>query len=227
MNIGCWNIQGLSTKEKPVFKELHAYRIDIAVLSETKKKGQGNSYTDEYIYFWSGVSKDKRAKADVIVAINKKIETKITNWNPIDERILTVDLRIKGRDIKIFGIYAPTDDSDLNTKKDFFDKLSEELNKTKTKQEVLILGDMKGRVGKSLDSKVIGRHGEDVVNDNGSRWIELCDQQELKILNGFFQHRDINKYTWTRKSKNLKSILEYIITKQKSSIRSLDLKVCR
>ncbi|KAK4873129.1 hypothetical protein RN001_015158 [Aquatica leii] len=43
---------------------------------------------------------------------------------------------------------------------------------------------MNGRVGKALDSKIVGRHGEDAVNDNGTRWIELCEQHTLKILNG-------------------------------------------
>ena len=155
------------------------------------------------------------------------MEKDITNWNPVDERIITVDMLIKGRDIKIFGIYAPTDDSDTNTKDTFFDKLSEELNKIKNKQEIILLGDLNGRVGRALDSKIIGRHGEDVVNDNGTRWIELCEQHSLKILNGFFQHKDINKYTWTQKTKNLKSIIDYVVTKQDTLLRPYDVKVWR
>lgn len=56
-------------------------------------------------------------------------ERYITNWNPINERILTTDLKIKK--IRIFGIYASIDDSDFGTKKDFFENPSKELNKTK------------------------------------------------------------------------------------------------
>ncbi|KAL3268010.1 hypothetical protein HHI36_007143, partial [Cryptolaemus montrouzieri] len=37
-NIGCWNVQVLNTKEQQVFRELMTYNIDIAVLSETKKR---------------------------------------------------------------------------------------------------------------------------------------------------------------------------------------------
>ncbi|CAH1975795.1 unnamed protein product [Acanthoscelides obtectus] len=166
-NIGCWNIQGLNTKDDQVFRELHTYDIDIAVLSETKKKGQGNSYKDEYICFWSGVEKSKRAKAGVAIAIKKVMEKFIMDWNPVDERIITVDMKIKGREIKIFGIYAPTDDSDTNTKDKFFDKLSEELDKTKNRQEIVLIGDLNGRVGKALDSKIIGQHGEEVVPADG------------------------------------------------------------
>ncbi|KAK4877485.1 hypothetical protein RN001_009991 [Aquatica leii] len=81
------------------------------------KKGLSNTVND-YIYFWSGVDKDKRAKSGVIIAISRRLENSISNWNPISERILTVDLRIKGRDLRVFGIYAPTDDSDFNIKED-------------------------------------------------------------------------------------------------------------
>lgn len=225
-NIGCWNIQGISSKEVQVFRELHSYNIDIAVLTETKKKGQGNKYIDDYIYFWSGVEKTKRAKSGVIIAIKKKLETSITSWNPVNDRILTVDLKVKGRKVRILGIYAPTDDSDMTTKDEFFDKLSEEIDNSKN-QEIILLGDYNGRVGKALDSKIIGQHGEDVVNNNGTRWIELCEEHSLKILNGFFQHKEINKYTWIQKTKNLRSILDYIAIKQNSVIRPKDVKVWR
>ncbi|KAK4883066.1 hypothetical protein RN001_006385 [Aquatica leii] len=82
-----------------------------------------NYQFNDYIYFWSGVDKDKRAKSGVIIAISRRLENSISNWNPISERILTVDLRIKGRDLRVFGIYAPTDDSDFNIKEEFFEKL--------------------------------------------------------------------------------------------------------
>lgn len=155
------------------------------------------------------------------------MEKKIVGWNPINERIMSIDLKINGRDIRIFGIYAPTDDSDTNTKENFFEKLTEELMTTKNNVEIIILGDLNGRVGKALDSKIIGRHGEDVVNDNGSRWIELCEQHSLQILNGFFQHKNIHKYTWIQKTKNLKSVIDYVIIKQNTCIKPYDVKVWR
>lgn len=73
------------------------------------------------------------------MAIKKKLEENIVNWNPIYKRILTIDLRIKGRDIKICGIYALTNDSNTSIKEDVFDKFSEKLSKIKTKQVIIIL----------------------------------------------------------------------------------------
>jgi len=47
----------------------------------------------------------------------------------------------------------------------------------------------------------LGNFGEDMVNDNGERLIELCTQTSLKIWNGFFKHKNIYKYTWEQHTK--------------------------
>jgi len=32
--------------------------------------------------------------------------------------------------------------------------------------------------------------GEEVINDNGDKLIDVCEQNSLKILNGYFKHED-------------------------------------
>ena len=36
-------------------------------------------------------------------------------------------------------------------------------------------------------------------NDSGARLIDLYEQNNLKIANGFFQHKEIYKFKWTQK----------------------------
>lgn len=50
--------------------ELKAHNIDVAVLSEEKKKGNGNGMKGNYVHFCSRVQKDKRAKARVSITVN-------------------------------------------------------------------------------------------------------------------------------------------------------------
>lgn len=95
------------------------------------------------------------------------------------------------------------------------------------RKEVVLMGDFNGRVGKSKKSNVVGEHGEEVKNDNGTRLIEMSEQHELKITNGFFQHREQHKYTWTQPTKKQKSIIDYLIIKQNSPIETLDVWVQR
>jgi len=56
------------------------------------------------------------------------------------------------------------------------------------------MGDMNGRTGRKTGDTVVGNFGEDRVNDNSERLIELCTQTSLKIQNGFFDHKNIHKY---------------------------------
>lgn len=54
------------------------------------------------------------------------------------------------------------------------------------------MGDMNARVGRELTSRIVGRYGEEVRNDNGSRLLELCDRYDLKVANTFFLHKTIH-----------------------------------
>ena len=60
---------------------------------------------------------------------------------------------------------------------------------------------MNGRTGRKTGDTIVGNFGEDTVNNNGERLIELCTQTSLKIWNGFFNHKNIHKYTWEQQTK--------------------------
>jgi hypothetical protein len=48
------------------------------------------------------------------------------------------------------------------------------------------MGDFNARTGRSINSYIIGHFGEKESNDNGAILIDLCQQNNLKITNGFF-----------------------------------------
>lgn len=50
LSLGSWNIQGIRTRDTEVFKELSTFNIDIAILGETKKKGEGNGKKGDYVH---------------------------------------------------------------------------------------------------------------------------------------------------------------------------------
>lgn len=67
---------------------------------------------------------------------------------------------------------------------DFFNNLTN-LDHIGNRKGLYLLGDLNGRMGKQDAGKVVRRYGEDVVNDNGECMINVCDQNNLKIWNGF------------------------------------------
>jgi hypothetical protein len=96
------------------------------------------------------------------------------------------------------------------------------------KQKILVLiGNFNTRTGRSSNSPIIGRFGEEESNDNGARLIDLCKQSNLKIANGFFQHKEIYKFTWTKKTRNLKSMIDYVIVRQDSQVKTTNVRVHR
>lgn len=105
--------------------------------------------------------------------------------------------------------------------------LQEQIRKIKQRDEIIVAGDLNGRTGKRANDNTVGSFGEETVNDNDERLIEMCQLENLKILNGFYKHRDIHKYTWTQETRKLKSIIDYTIMKNRSTIVVKDVRVKR
>ncbi|XP_030767213.1 craniofacial development protein 2-like [Sitophilus oryzae] len=168
----------------------------------------------QYDHFYSGVSKDRRAQLGVSVLIKRNLRKHVHSWEAISERIIKINMTVRENRITIFGVYCIDDDSLVNVKDKFFEDLNNEITKVGKIREIIILGDLNCRVGKSTDSQVVGPYGEDTKNDNGNRLIALCVQNDFKIMNGFYQHRDIHKYTWIQNTRGLRSIIDYNIIKK-------------
>lgn len=227
MIIGTWNVQGIARKTNEIISELKELKVDIAVLTETKKKGQGSENPGHYDHFFSGIAKDKRAQQGVSIFIRKGIRNCITSWEAINERLIKMNFSFNGQKVTIIGVYAVNDDALVNKKDELFEQLSFEITKIGHSREIVLLGDLNARTGRKSGDRTVGQFGEDTTNDNGLRLISMAEQNELKILNGFFQHPWIHKFTWTQETRNLKSIIDYIIVRQKSKLKFNDVRVHR
>ena len=76
--------------------EIDIMKMDVVVLTETKKKGTGSETLENYIHLVSRMKKYERAKGGVSILINKKWKGSIKNWESIDERILKLGMNIWG-----------------------------------------------------------------------------------------------------------------------------------
>lgn len=226
MICGTWNVQGSRGKMPEIISEIDKLKIDIITLTETKRKGNGSEMIGNYIHLFSGVPKDSRAKRGVSILINKRLKKKITDWEPINENIIKMNMHIYERRITILGIYTISDDGPVAIKDE---KLNEVLTNVGNTREVIMLGDFNGHTGNKIDDKVVGPFGESnaKINDNGIRLIDLCTQNELKITNGFYKHKWIHKYTWEQQTRQIKSIIDYLIMKQRTTIQVHDVRVQR
>jgi len=111
-------------------------------------------------------------------------------------------MNIWGYKLTIIGIYVPNEDNGAKVKDEFFVNLIEEIVKSGSGRQLILMGDTNGRTGRKTGETVVGKFGEDRVNDNGERLIELCTQTSLKIY--------INIHG-SNIQKNLKTIIIIII----------------
>ena len=73
----------------------------------------------------------------------------------------------------------------------------------------------------------MGPVGEEVINDNGDKLVEICEQTSLKILNRYFKHKRLHQYTWHQDTQELRSVTDYIIATQNSALKFQDVRVFR
>jgi hypothetical protein len=94
---------------------------------------------------------------------------------------------------------------------------------------LVLLGDFNAHVGVD-DSRwegVIGRNGDASFNPNGRRLLDFCSANGLSIMNTYFRHRDIHKYTWRREYGGLKSMIDFVIVSSDLRSRVADVRVAR
>jgi exonuclease III len=107
MIIGTWNVRSIRNKISEVTKELREMKVDVAALTESKKKGVGNSIIGEYLLFWSEVDKSKREKSGISLFIKTKYKRNIRDYERINDRCIKLTMKIFGRDIIFFSRVRP------------------------------------------------------------------------------------------------------------------------
>jgi exonuclease III len=104
-----------------------------------------------------------------------------------------------GYDVVIVTVYAPSDHAPDNVKEAFEIELTTILSRINSKKEIIIMGDMNSRVGKMKNGNVVDGHGEEDTNNNGEILIQIYKRFSLKIMNGYYSHKDIHKYPFDTK----------------------------
>ncbi|KAL0274579.1 UNVERIFIED_CONTAM: hypothetical protein PYX00_002680 [Menopon gallinae] len=77
----------------------------------------------------------------------------------------------------------------------------------------ILMGDFNAHVGNDSEKwrGVVGRNGDPDCNPNGEELLHFCSAHGMAIMNTFFQHKDIHKYTWYRDALRQKSIIDFVL----------------
>ena len=158
--------------------------------------------------------------------IREEVKKEMIDYKLISERIMTITLR-KKEVYTFIVVYGPNEDDKEDNKTSFWEKL--QMTFEKARGIIIVLGDLNCRVGNDTKKNfgIIGRYGEEKINNNGKRLVDFCRANQLIVSNTFFQHKDAHKYTREVTSRDEKSIIDYIIIAEKDKKLIQDVRVYR
>ena len=125
--------------------------------------------------------------------------------------------------------YAPTELAESAVKDAFYDKLQCALDEVANCDVVLLMADMNAKIGPSLpgDDEVVGGHCLGTRNDNGTRFVDLCQRYGLVIGGSIFPHRDVHKGTWRSPDGTTVNQIDHIAITRKHRSALLDVRSFR
>ncbi|NSM56166.1 RNA-directed DNA polymerase [Wolbachia endosymbiont of Atemnus politus] len=194
------------------------------MITETKKKQKGTDESENYIYIYSGVKKEERAKSGVMIFVHKQLRKNIIHYNYWSDRIIEIRLKINRGYLTIIGVYAP-EEGRIEDSDEFYKQLQRIKDKINPNDHLLIMGDLNARIGNTPHRPNIGNVGEPTCNRNGNILRDFTLYNNLKIMNSQFKHKDIHRFTW--EARGYKSIIDYIISNMKMSEMIIDTRVFR
>lgn len=99
--------------------------------------------------------------------------------------------------------------------------------KLQSNEPLIVVGDYNAHVGNDHENwpGVIGRHGDEHLNENGKLLLDFCVGNSLTVMNTFFEHRDVHKYTWFRGTQ--RSLIDFVMVSPDLRKRVMDVRVKR
>jgi hypothetical protein len=181
MKKGTQNIRGLGHKEDDLDTSLYEKVISVPVITETKKKLKGTKYTKNYTVIYSGVNRNIRAQSEVMIWVHKTISNKIDYYKFWTDRIIEVTLSINRGYVTVIGLYAPEEGREelSNT---LYDELQNVINKINENDYTLLIGDINKHIRNKKNMNIVGTIGEEKINNNGKKLIDLCTYNNLRIM---------------------------------------------
>lgn len=151
------------------------------------------------------------------IAMESKFSNSVTDVIFQSERVIKIRVKCKNRHVTIIEAYAPTETGEEDEKDKFYEDLQELMDKTPRHDLIMVLGDFNAKVGNRSEiwGKTLGKHGvEGEENENGTRLLEFCSQNNLCITNTQFIQKPIRKMTWKSPDGKTENLIDYIITRE-------------
>lgn len=195
--MGTWNVRSLyeAGKLDNLILEMERLNIDILGISEVRWPDSGKCIREDVVMFYSG-SNAKGHPNGVAVVIKKELAKKVTNFVPLSDRCILLQIKGNPININIVQVYAPTADKSDSEIEKFYEDIDQITRSIKKQDLNIYLGDFNAKLGEGRVLDIVGDYGLGVRNERGDRLIEFCQDSDLVVANTWFKLPKRRLYTW-------------------------------
>uniref|UniRef100_A0A8D8SXR8 Craniofacial development protein 2 n=1 Tax=Cacopsylla melanoneura TaxID=428564 RepID=A0A8D8SXR8_9HEMI len=195
--IGIWNVRTMAQPGKIQNAIQEMRRIDLKILGISEMRWTGANHCDieDFKVYYSGLP--KKLEYGVGIIVHKSIAPKVRNFVPINERIMLIQMEAAPVNINILQVYAPTSDHTEEEINYFYTQIASITRKIPKKEVLIVMGDFNAKVGQGRTGNHIGPHGLGERNKQGDKLSSFAGENDLVIMNTFFELPPRRLYTWT------------------------------
>ena len=145
--------------------------------------------------------------------MNARLKKFLTSWKAISLRVLSARFLHQSGLMSVILCYAPTETSDDSAKDQFYDDLSLAVNHTSRHDVTIVMGDLNASIGSDriADRGIIGSVCSGFANDNGSRLLDFCSSNDLRLGSSWFPRKRIHQLTWCSNDGVTRKVLDHVI----------------
>ena len=223
--IATWNVRTLFQKGKldNVVMEMNRMKLKILGLAEMRWNGNGSFKKDGHTVLYSGNNKHTNGVGFIV---HRSLNNNIKGFYGISDRVALLKISSRYVDMCLLQVYAPTSESADEELAQFYSQLEEGMKQCKSNELLLVMGDFNAKVGSEKVEHVIGSHGLGAMNERGRILQEWCYENELCIMNTWFQKKDEKLWTWRRADGIIKNQIDFILIQKRFFNAILDVKSC-
>uniref|UniRef100_A0A8D8PQH9 Craniofacial development protein 2 n=1 Tax=Cacopsylla melanoneura TaxID=428564 RepID=A0A8D8PQH9_9HEMI len=211
-----WNVKTMARagKLQNTIQEMKRLKVQVMGISEMRWPGSGAVVEDEYKVYYSGTG-DNTHKNGVGIIMNKYIASCVTNFIPISDRIMLIQLTARPTNLNFIQVYFPTTDHTDAEVEEVYAEIENIIRTIPKHEAIVIMGDFNAKIGKGKSDRHIGEYGLGERNDRGDMLNNFAGEHNMIVTNTFFKQHPRRLYTWKSPDKKTRNQIDYVLINER------------
>ena len=207
--IATLNVGSMPGRSGQIAQLMRKKSLLVLCVQETKWKGsKAREIGAGYKLYYHGED-SKRNGIGIVLCV--ELKDRVLAVTRTCDRVMRIKLEIEGEVWHVMSCYAPQTGCPQDEKETLWEHMGSEMQAVTSSERVVVAGHLNGHVvtERAGYNNVHGRHGLDVVNEDGIQVLYFSTAYEMRIMNTFYQKRRNHLVTYN--SGGRESQIDYIL----------------